>query len=93
MGTYIKIIHIIITIVAGLTVGIVLSTFIALAAFFNTLIDFPLTVYKNLAEAEKVRRLSQVFVPNNPQSTVTDDDMWDRHIRRMEEKKKNETES
>ena len=90
MGTYIKILHILISIFAALTVGVLLSVFIGVASLLDAFFNFPLQVYKNLQEQDRVRRLSQLFTPQHNETPVEplDDDIWERHIRRMEEKKK-----
>ena len=90
MGTYIKILHVLISIVAALTVGVLLSIFIGIASLLDTFFSFPIQVYRNLRQQEKLRRLSQVFTPayNEPKSEPEEDTIWDKHIRRMEEKKK-----
>jgi len=90
MGTYIKIIHALISIVAALTVGVILSVFIGVASLLDAFIQFPIQVYRNLQEQERVRRLSQIFTPEHNEAPIEplDENIWDKHIRRMEEKKK-----
>jgi len=90
MGTYIKILHILISIVAAFTVGVLLSIFIGLASLVDTFFTFPIQVYRNLREQERVRRLSQLFTPQHKEAPIEplDENIWDKHIRRMEEKKK-----
>ena len=90
MGTYIKILHILISLIAALTVGVLLSLFIGIASLIDSFFKFPLQVYRNLEEQERLRRLSQLFTPHHNGTPVEplDDDIWERHIRRMEEKKK-----
>ena len=83
MATYIKIVHILVSIIAALTVVVLLSIFIGLASLVDSFFKFPVQVYRNLQQQEKLRRLSQVFTPTPEQENV-----WDKHIRRMEEKKK-----
>mgnify|MGYP001299581756 CR=1 FL=1 len=91
MSTYIKIIHILICTVAALTIGVVLSLFIGFASMMNSFFHFPLQIYRNLQEQEKMRRLSQVFTPTtkHSKSKPEQEDIWDKHIRRMEDKKHN----
>ena len=90
MGTYIKIIHVLISIVAALTVGVILSVFIGGASLLDAFVQFPIQVYRNLREQERVRRLSQVFTPTHtePKAMPEEENIWDKHIRRMEQKKK-----
>jgi hypothetical protein len=83
MSTYIKIVHILVSILAALTVGVLLSLFIGIASLIDSFFKFPLQVYRNLEEQERLRRLSQVFTPTQEQENI-----WDKHIRKMEEKKK-----
>ena len=63
MSTYIKIIHVFISIVAALTVGVLLAVFIGLATMIDSFLKFPVQ-----------------------------EGMWEKHIRRMEGKKKKEQE-
>jgi len=90
MSTYIKIVHILVSILAALTVGVLLSLFIGIASLIDSFFKFPLQVYRNLEEQERLRRLSQFFTPtyDQPESEPEEDTIWDKHIRRMEEKKK-----
>ena len=50
MSTYIKIIHILVSILAALTVGVLLSLFIGIASLIDSFFKFPLQVYRNLEE-------------------------------------------
>ena len=86
MSTYIKIIHILVSILAALPVGVLLSLFIGIASLIDSFFKFPLQVYRNLEEQERLRRLSQFFTPTPAEPK--EDTIWDKHIRRMEEKKK-----
>tara|TARA_R110000824_G_scaffold243866_1_gene432577 strand:- start:1036 stop:1311 length:276 start_codon:yes stop_codon:yes gene_type:complete len=88
MGLYIKIVHILIATIATFTVGIVLSLFIGIASLLDAFFNFPLQVYRNLKEQERIRRLSHLFIPSHTEAP--DEDIWDKHIRRMEEKRKDE---
>lgn len=82
------------SLIAGLTVGVLLAIFIGLCAFFNSLVTFPLQIYKQSLEASRARRLQKVFgVPKDFQRAdfqvpAQEESIWDKHIRRMEEKKK-----
>jgi hypothetical protein len=83
------------SLVAGLTVGLLLAAFIGLCAFFNSLVTFPLQIYRQSVEASRVRRLQKIFgVPKDFkradfQVPAQEESIWDKHIRRMEEKKNN----
>ena len=90
MGTYIKAIHILISIVSALTVGVILSVFIGAVSLLQAFMQFPIQVYRNLQQQERARRLSQVFTPTHtePKAIPEEENIWDKHIRRMEQKKK-----
>jgi hypothetical protein len=68
--------YLILSIIAGLTVGVVVAVFASVAALVHTLLAFPIQVYysstKRLRELEGVKK---------------NEDIWDRHIARMDEKK------
>ena len=83
------IIHIFIAIVAALTVGVLLAVFIGVATMIDSFLKFPVQVYMNLREQERIRRLTQAFTPyhENDEEQI-EEGIWDKHIRRMEEKKK-----
>jgi|TARA_R100000084_G_scaffold26969_2_gene9732 hypothetical protein len=83
MANYTKILHISVSIIAALTVGVLLSLFIGVVSLVDSFFKFPVQVYRNLQQQEKLRRLSQVFTPTPDQENI-----WDKHIRRMEEKNK-----
>lgn len=80
---------------AGLTVGLLLAVFIGLCAFFNSLVTFPLQIYKQSVEASRVRRLQKIFGVSKDfkradfQVPAQEESIWDKHIRRMEQKKNN----
>tara|TARA_R100000995_G_scaffold82709_1_gene57012 strand:- start:16 stop:381 length:366 start_codon:yes stop_codon:yes gene_type:complete len=93
MSTYIKIIHVFISIVAALTVGVLLAVFIGLATMIDSFLKFPVQVYMNLREQERIRRLTQAFTPyHKSDDKEVEEGMWEKHIRRMEGKKKKEQE-
>ena len=83
------------SLIAGLTVGLLLAIFIALCAFFNSLITFPLQIYKQSVEAHRARRLKRIFGVSKDfqradfQVPPQEESIWDKHIRRMEEKNNN----
>ena len=89
MSTYIKVIHIFISIFAALTVGVLLAVFIGVATLIDSFLKFPVQVYMNLREQERIRRLTQAFTPyHEGDGEQIEEGIWDKHIRRMEEKKK-----
>ncbi len=83
------------SLVAGLTVGLLLAIFIGICAFFNSLVIFPLQIYKKSVEAHRARRLKRIFGVSKDfqradfQVPPQEESIWDKHIRRMEEKNNN----
>jgi|TARA_R100000084_G_scaffold62525_2_gene26810 MFS superfamily sulfate permease-like transporter len=73
-----KVIYFILSLLAGLTVGVVIALFIAIVAFINNLIAFPFLIYRNCLEVERRKLYS-----------VENDDIWERHIKRMKQKDHN----
>ena len=74
----IKLSYGILSIIAGLTVGLVLALYIGLLAFLQSFIMFPLQVYTNCVRSAIAKRM----VENEDAGAEA---MWERHIRRMEE--------
>ena len=79
----IKLLYAILSIIAGLTVGLVLSLYIALIAGLQTFIMFPLQVYNNCVRSAIAKRMEE-----NEVVAQKNEDMWERHIRRMDEENK-----
>lgn len=81
--------------ISGLTVGVVVAVFVCLIKFFETLISFPLEVYRMMLQSYKTRIMMQAFMPESPESEVDtrskEEKMWDRHIERIRKKEKNQT--
>lgn len=83
------------SLVAGLTVGLLLAIFIGICAFFNSLVIFPLQIYKKSVEAHRARRLKRIFGVSKDfqradfQVPPQEESIWDKHIQRMEQKKNN----
>tara|TARA_R100001509_G_scaffold80249_1_gene45085 strand:- start:366 stop:662 length:297 start_codon:yes stop_codon:yes gene_type:complete len=82
------------SLVSGLTVGLLLAMFIGICAFFNSLITFPLQIYKQSVEAYQVRRLRKIFGVRKDSQLAdfkqpSEESIWDKHIQRMEQKKNN----
>jgi len=76
----IKLSYGILSIIAGLTVGVVLALYIGLLAFLQSFIMFPLQVYTNCVRSAIAKRMEE-----NDSLAQKNGDMWERHIRRMEE--------
>jgi hypothetical protein len=93
--TIIKIIYGMTALISGLTVGVVVAVFVCLIKFFETLISFPLEVYRMMLQSYKTRIMMQAFMPESPESEVDtrskEEKMWDRHIERIRKKEKNQT--
>ena len=68
--------YLILSIIAGLTVGVVVAVFASVAALVHTLFAFPIQVYYSSTQ----RRRESGHMREN-------EDIWDRHIARMEKKK------
>ena len=87
-----KLVYAVISLIAGLTVGLFVSVFIGALTTLQVFFRFPIRIYNSLVEAEITRLKLEAF---NIQTQVSDneetmaDKMWDRHIRRMDEKKQN----
>lgn len=91
---YYKIGYAIFSLLAGLTVGVLLALFIAIGAFISSLIGFPAQIYKQCIQQYTTRRMQKVFgVAKNTQfgdaKQERQGSVWDKHIQRMEEKKNN----
>jgi hypothetical protein len=80
----IKLLYAILSIIAGLTVGLVLSLYVGIAAGVQTFIVFPLQIYTNCVNNFIENKIKAMGSP-----AQGDEDMWDRHIQRMEEQSKN----
>jgi len=70
--------YLILSLVAGLTVGILLAVFVGVTAMLHSLIAFPVQVYRT-----STARLKEV------EQIIANEDIWERHIRKMEENKHN----
>ena len=76
----IKFSYAILSIIAGLTVGVVLSLYVGLMACIQTLIVFPFQIYTNCVNSAIEKKIRAMGSP-----AQGDEDMWERHIQRMEE--------
>ena len=87
-----KVIYAIISIIAALTVGLFVSVFIGVITTLQVFFRFPIRIYNSLVEAEITRLKLQAFnvqtQANEDEETMADK-MWERHIKRMNEKKQN----
>lgn len=87
-----QVIYAIISIIAALTVGLFVSVFIGLITTLQVFFRFPIRIYNSLVEAEITRLKMEAFnvnqKPIQDEETVADQ-MWERHIKRMNEKKAN----
>jgi len=83
------------SLVAGLTVGLLLAIFVGICAFLNSLVTFPLHIYKESVESYQARKLKKIFGVSKDfqradfQVPAKAESIWDKHIRRMEEKNNN----
>ena len=89
-----QVIYAIISIIAALTVGLFVSVFIGLVTTLQVFFRFPIRIYNSLVEAEITRLKMEAF--NVHQKPIQDDEtmadqMWERHIKRMNEKKANKS--
>ena len=91
--TIVKIIYGMVALISGLTVGVVVAAFVCLIKFFETLISFPLEVYRMMLQSYKTRIMMQAFMPESPQEgeeqKSESEKMWDRHIERIKNNNKN----
>ena len=87
-----KLIYAIISIIAALTVGLFVSVFIGVITTLQVFFRFPIRIYNSLVEAEITRLKLEAFnvqtQANEDEETMADK-MWERHIKRMNEKKQN----
>ena len=71
-----KLPYLLLSIVTGLTVGVLVAVFAGVVTLVHSLYAFPIQVYRSstyrLRELEDIRK---------------NEDIWDRHIARMEKKK------
>ena len=79
----IKFSYAILSIIAGLTVGVILALYVGLMSCIQTLIVFPLQIYTNCVNSVIEKKIKAMGSP-----AQGDEDMWERHIQRMEEESK-----
>ena len=94
--TIVKIIYAMVALISGLTVGVVVATFVCLIKFLETLISFPLEVYRMMLQSYKTRIMMQAFMPESPEQNEEEGEqksesekMWERHIERIKNNNKN----
>ena len=82
-----------VALISGLTVGVVVSICICLIKLVESLITFPLEVYRMMLQSYKTRIMMQAFMPESPKETEEQksesEKMWDRHIERIKNNNKN----
>ena len=87
-----KLVYALISLIAALTVGLFVSVFIGVITTLQVFFRFPIRIYNSLVEAEITRLKLQAFnvqtQANEDEETMADK-MWERHIKRMNEKKQN----
>jgi hypothetical protein len=71
-----KIGYLLLSIFAGLTVGVVLSVYVGILACIQTLIGFPMRVYYGCVANAMARKFADSDTP---------EDIWSRHIEKIEE--------
>ena len=76
----IKFSYAILSIIAGLTVGVILALYVGLMSCIQTLIVFPFQIYTNCVNSAIEKKIKSMGSP-----AQGDEDMWERHIQRMEE--------
>ena len=76
----IKFSYAILSIIAGLTVGVILALYVGLMSCIQTLIVFPFQIYTNCVNSAIEKKIKAMGSP-----AQGDEDMWERHIQRMEE--------
>jgi len=87
-----KLVYAVISLIAALTVGLFVSIFIGAVTTLQVFFRFPIRIYNSLVEAEITRLKLQAFniqTQENEDEETMADKMWERHIRRMNEKKQN----
>ena len=91
--TIVKIIYAMVALISGLTVGVVVAIFVSFMKLLETLISFPLEVYRMMMQSYKTRIMMQAFMPESPQEgeekKSESEEMWDRHIERIKRNNKN----
>ena len=82
-----------VALISGLTVGVVVAICISLIKLVESLISFPLEVYRMMMQSYKTRIMMQAFMPESPQEPEEEksesEKMWERHIERIKRNNKN----
>jgi len=82
-----------VALISGLTVGVVVAICISLIKLVESLITFPLEVYRMMMQSYKTRIMMQAFMPKSPQEPEEEksesEKMWERHIERIKNNNKN----
>lgn len=77
--SYLKIECLLLSVSVGLTFGVVLSVFVGVSVFVKTLVTFPIELYNVRMQSHLRKRLAAL--------SEVPDDIWGRHIKRMEKNK------
>jgi|TARA_R110000851_G_scaffold18440_1_gene58036 hypothetical protein len=77
--SYLKIECLFLSVLVGLTFGVVLSVFVGVSVFVKTLVTFPIELYNVRMQSHLRKRLEAL--------SEVPDDIWGRHIERMEKNK------
>ena len=84
-----------VALISGLTVGVVVAICISLIKLVETLISFPLEVYRMMMQSYKTRIMMQAFMPESPEQNEEEGEqksesekMWERHIERIKNNNK-----
>ena len=79
-----------VALISGLTVGVVVAICISLIKLVESLITFPLEVYRMMMQSYKTRIMMQAFMPESPEQNEEEEEqksesekMWERHIQRI----------
>ena len=82
-----------VALISGLTVGVVVAICISLIKLVESLISFPLEVYRMMMQSYKTRIMMQAFMPESPQEPEEEksesEKMWEKHIERIKRNNKN----
>ena len=72
--TIIKIIYGMVALISGLTVGVVVAICISLIKLVESLISFPLEVYRMMMQSYKTRIMMQAFMPQSPEQSEDEEE-------------------
>ena len=92
-----KLFYLLLSILCGLTVGVLVAVIVGICSAIATLVRFPFQVYHGAVSGAEYKRLNQAFnlqtmeeLERQRWDAMTEDEkMWERHIQKMEKKKHN----